>query len=43
MVLVVRHILRWGEASRKEKKRFIIDCAVAITIILIGVIALIIF
>ena len=40
---MVRHILRWGEESRKGKKRFIIDCAVAVTIILIGVIALIIF
>jgi hypothetical protein len=35
-------MLKWGEAGPKERKRFIIDCAIAATIIIIGTIAAII-
>jgi hypothetical protein len=35
-------MLKWGEANPEEKKRFIIDFAIAVTIILMGATAAII-
>jgi hypothetical protein len=32
-------MLKWGETSPEEKKRFIGDCAIAATIIIVGAVA----